>query len=183
MNEIKKEFMPFCWRVVSLHVIVYFLAGIFAVLFLNYEELFNNGTLSLLMRPVDSPIVAAGPGLQIINGFFMSLYLFPFKSVFISGKKSWIKLFLLLAGFSLFSPQSPTFGTLEGIIYTKIPIQNHLLSVPECLVYSLLFSVLLFMWYKKPKKAWNILSVILVMLIVLTSVAGVLSKIGVLKTN
>ena len=37
------------------------------------------------MRPVDSPIVAAGPGLQIINGFMMSLYLFPFKTIFIAG--------------------------------------------------------------------------------------------------
>jgi hypothetical protein len=76
MNEFKKEFITFCRRVVSLHVIVYFLAGIFALLCLNYEELFSNETTSLLMRPVDSPIVAAGPGLQIINGFMMSLYLF-----------------------------------------------------------------------------------------------------------
>jgi len=32
MNEFKKEFITFCRRVVSLHVIVYFLAGIFALL-------------------------------------------------------------------------------------------------------------------------------------------------------
>jgi hypothetical protein len=117
MNEFKKEFITFCRRVVSLHVIVYFLAGIFALLCLNYEELFSNETTSLLMRPVDSPIVAAGPGLQIINGFMMSLYLFPFKTIFIAGKRSWLKLFFLLLGFSIFSPQSPTFGSLEGIIY------------------------------------------------------------------
>ncbi|MDD5698554.1 MAG: hypothetical protein PHH77_08040 [Victivallaceae bacterium] len=183
MNEFKKEFITFCRRVVSLHVIVYFLAGIFALLCLNYEELFSNETTSLLMRPVDSPIVAAGPGLQIINGFMMSLYLFPFKTIFIAGKRSWLKLFFLLLGFSIFSPQSPTFGSLEGIIYTKIPIWNHLLSIPECLIYSILFSVLLFAWYKRPKKAWNILSVIAVMLIVLASVAGVLAAIGALGSN
>jgi len=183
MNEIKKEFMPFCWRVVSLHVISYFIAGIFALSFINYKEYFNTGTLSLLMRPTDSPIVAAGPSLQIINGFFMSLFLFPFKTIFISGKKSWVKLFFLLLGFSFFSPQTPAPSTFEGVIYTKIPLSYHLLGIPECLVYSLIFSALLFGWYTKPKKTWNILSVIVVMLIVLISTMGVLSSFGVLKNN
>jgi hypothetical protein len=183
MKEIKKEWMTFCWRVLSLHVIVYSTAGIFALFFMNYQEHFNSGALSQFMRPTDSPLVAAGAGLQVINGFFMSLFLFPFKSVFIAGKTGWIKLFFLLLGFSVFSPQNPAPGTFEGVIYTKIPIQYHLLGIPECLIYSLLFSVLFFGWYKNPKKIWNMLSIVSVSLVMILSVAGVLSSIGVLKHN
>jgi len=41
-----------------------------------------------------------------------------------------------------------------------------------------LFSLLVFYWYERPKKLWNILSIILVSLIILMSLMGVLAASG-----
>ncbi len=80
MKVDRKQFLQFSWRVTSLHMISYFIAGVLALFFAGYKELFRSDILSVLMRPLDSSIVAAGPSLQIILGFFMSLFLFPFRS-------------------------------------------------------------------------------------------------------
>lgn len=46
--------IKFIWRIASAHTIAYFIAGLFAITFLNYDELFNVGDLSF-MRSTDSP--------------------------------------------------------------------------------------------------------------------------------
>jgi len=181
MEPIKHEFLPFSWRVTVLHMTAYLIAGVIALVFMDYKELFASGSLSSLMRPTDSPIVAVGPFLQIIQGFVMSLFLFPFRSIFISSKNGWLYLLLLLAGFSIFAPEIPGPGTFEGILYTKISIQEHLLSLPETLIYSIVFSALFALWYRYPKKIWNMLSIISVCLIFLMSILGYLAAIGLLK--
>lgn len=178
----KKEFMTFCWRMTSLHMISYLTAGLFALLVLNYGEFFSSESMSLIMRPITSPYVSIGPALQIILGFFMSIFLFPFRTIFISQKNGWIYLFLLILGFSVFSPQLPAPGSFEGLIYTTIPLKDHLLSLPESIIYSFLISFMLFMWYKKPNKAWNVFTIIIVCLIFLMSIAGLLSSMGIIKT-
>ena len=181
MKDKTKEALAFGWRTASVHMVSYFLAGIFALLFMNYKELFKADSFALLMKPVESPVVALGPALQIIQGLVLSLFLYPFRSVFLSSKRGWALLLLLIAGFSIFAPEIPGPGTFEGLVYTKIPLVYHLLSLPETLVYSLLFSGLLFLWYKKPKKAWNVISIIAVCLIFLMSALGYLSSVGILK--
>lgn len=183
MKENQQAYPTFGWRVLSLHVISYFAAGILALIFLNYRQYYNTGTMALLMRPANSATVAAGAGLQVVNGFFMSLFLFPFRSVFLTGKTGWMRLFFLIFGFAVFSPQVPGPGTFEGLIYTKISISEHLHGLPESLAYSLLFSILLSAWYKRPARLWNILAFTLVFLIILASVAGVLDSMGLLGSH
>ncbi len=181
MESAKSEFLPFSWRVTVLHMIAYLMAGIIALVFMDYKELFASGSLAALMRPTDSPIVAIGPFLQIIQGFVMSLFLFPVRSTFISSKNGWLYLLLLIAGFSIFAPEIPGPGTFEGVLYTKISIQEHLLSLPETLIYSIVFSALFALWYRYPKKIWNTLSIISVCLIFLMGILGYLAAIGLLK--
>ena len=69
-NMIRQPESPktFVWRICSAHVIAYFTAGVFAMLFLDYRTHFSSESLALLMRPVSSPWVALGPGLQIFRG-------------------------------------------------------------------------------------------------------------------
>ena len=181
MESKKNEFLQFSWRVTSMHMVSYLLAGILALVFINYKEFFKSESLSLLMRSVDSPIVAAGPSLQIILGFIMSIILFPFRSIFLSRKRGWLYLLLLIAGFSIFAPEIPGPSTFEGLIYTTIPLKDHLLGLPETVIYSLLFSILLTFWHSKPKKIWNILSIIAVCLIFVMSILGVLASVGIIK--
>lgn len=178
MESKKNEFLSFSWRVTSLHMIAYLFAGMLALIFIDYESLFATDSLALLMKPVNSPIVAFGPFLQIILGFAMSVFLYPFRTIFMDQKRGWFYLLMLIAGFCIFTPQVPGPGNFEGLIYTNISIQQHLLSLPETILYSILFSTLLPLWAKYPKKIWNILSVIGVVLIFIMGVLGYLAAIG-----
>ena len=165
-------------------MIAYFLAGITALATMNYEAQFSEGFLEILMRPVTSPIVPLGMVLQVINGFVLSIILFPFRRVFLErAKGGWMPLFLLLVGFTLFAPQIPGPGNLEGLIYTNIPIAVHLMSVPETLLYSFLFSIGITGWYAHDKKWMNSVSVVFVVLIALMSLLGYLDAVGALPTR
>lgn len=59
------------------HTLTYFLMGILALNFLNYEDVFVSGALENYMRPTDSPWVAAGPALQWIRGIIFALAFYP----------------------------------------------------------------------------------------------------------
>lgn len=176
----KNKSLAFIWRVTSIHTIAYFIAGIFALFAVNYEERFASEFLSMIMRPIDSPWVAISPALQIIRWIIVTLVLLPFKDIIIS-KNGWIKLSGHILGLSYISTIGPTFGSFEGYIYTKIHLQYHLLGIPETLLYVFLFSSLLFIWYKNPIKACNIISAFLIVLIVIMSFLGYLSSIGLIK--
>jgi hypothetical protein len=174
------EIATFIWRVISTHTIAYFVAGIFAVFFMHYKDQFAADIMSSIMRPFDSPWVALGAGLQIFRGIIIAFVLLPFKEILIS-RSGWIKLSGLILGLSYISTIGPTFGSFEGYIFTKIPLQYHLLGIPEALIYVFLFSISFYLWYKKPNKAWNIISTIFIILIVLMSFLGYLSSIGLIK--
>jgi len=178
MEPKKNDFLSFSWRVTSLHMLAYFIAGMLALILIDYKTLFASDSLALLMKPTNSPIVAFGPFLQIILGFAMSIFLYPFRTIFIGQKNGWFYLFLLIAGFCIFTPQVPGPGNFEGLIYTNISIEQHLLSLPETLIYSIIFSTLLPLWAKYPKKIWTILSATAVVLIFLMGVLGYLAAIG-----
>lgn len=173
MTEQKKASWPkFLWRISASHIVSYFIMGVIFSTLLNYKGNFASSALSF-MRPTDSPWVAAGPSLQIIRGILFALVLWPIGEVFLQRKKGWVILWLLFLGLAILGTAGPTPGSLEGIIYTKIPIGYHLLGLPEAVLQTLLFSLFVFYWYKKPAKTWNVLMAIGVGLIVLMSLAGV----------
>ena len=145
------------------------------------KSLIASDTLSAIMRPYESPLVALGPSLQAINGFFMSIILYRIRNQIINEKNGWITLFFLVAGFSIFAPQAPAPGTFEGFIYTKITIMEHIVGLPECFLYSLLFSFGFYKWFRKPKKIWNILAISIISIRGLISLLGYLSSVGILK--
>lgn len=168
----------FVWRVVYSHTIAYFLAGLFAVVFMNYREHYASASLSLLMRPVDSAIVALGPALQILRGLIIALVLYPLRKVFIGEKRGILKLALLLFGVSYLSTIGPTPGSFEGIVYTVLPLQYHLLGLPETLLYVALFCAILWGSYRLEKKWVLIASIVCVSIVCCFSVLGFLAATG-----
>jgi len=165
----------FLWRISAVHVITYFIVGIITMTFFNYEHLFSSGNLASFMKPLDSPWVALGPGLQIFRGIIFALVLWPFKSIFLDEKKGWLKIWMLFIGLSILSTFGPALGSIDGFIYTTVPIKQQLIFLPELLFQSFLLSFCIFYWYRKPKKVFTVLSIILVSLILLMSIAGFIS--------
>jgi hypothetical protein len=90
--EKKSDAVRYFWQIIYAHTIAYFIAGIFAVVAINYRELFSTEIISSFMLPVDTPIVALGPFLQIFRGIIIALILFPLRKTFFEEKNGLLKL-------------------------------------------------------------------------------------------
>ena len=179
--EKKKSLAVYVLQIASCHTIAYFIAGVLAYYFMNYKEHFSSQSLSMLMLPTDSPWVAIGPSIQIFRGVIIALVLYPFKKVFFEESHGTAKLALLIFGLSYLSTIGPTPGSFEGYVYTKLPVQYHLLGIPETTIYVGLFSIMVVQWNKNQKKLYTALSIILVLLIIIMSTMGFLKALGILK--
>ncbi|MFI5184497.1 MAG: hypothetical protein ACHQNV_08865 [Vicinamibacteria bacterium] len=76
--------------------------------------------------------------------------------MFLGGAQGWLKLWGLLMGLAIFSTAGAAPGSVEGMIYTKIPVAHHLLGLPEVLLQTLAFSLLLHAWHRHPGRAWSV---------------------------
>ena len=165
-------FGRFAGRVTSCHLVTYFITGVLAYTLLEYETLFQTGAFACLMRPISSRWVAAGPALQVIRGLIFAVALYPFQSVFLNGRQGWLKLWGLLVGLAIFSTAGAAPGSVEGMIYTKIPLGSQLIGLPELLLQTLTFCLLVTAWHRHPHRAWAIVMGGLMILGILLSLAG-----------
>jgi hypothetical protein len=125
------------------------------------------------MRPIGSKWVAAGPALQVIRGLVFAVVLYPFRKVFLDENRGWLKLWGLFLGLAILSTMGPSPGSIEGLIYTRLSVVEHLRGLPEVIVQTLVLSALLVRWYHAPRRVWTIVMGVGVGLVVLMSVAGV----------
>ena len=170
----------FIWRIAALHTIAYFIAGLFAVRFLNYSGEFGFDIMANMMLPVDHWKVAIGLGLQPIRGIIIALVLVPFKMIILADK-GWIKLACLIFGLSYLSTFGPAIGSFDGYIFTEVPLKVHLLGIPEMVIYIFLFTSLLSAWYKNPYRGVNFMVAICVGFILLMSLFGFLDSLGMIS--
>jgi hypothetical protein len=75
-------------------------------------------------------------------------------------------------GLAIFSTAGAAPGSVEGIIYTKIPLGLQLIGLPEVLLQTLAFSLLVTTWHRHPHLAWAIVIGGLMVLGILLSLAG-----------
>ena len=173
----RKDNGIFIWRITALHTIAYFIAGLFAIRFMNYSEEFGSETMKNMMLPVDHWQVAIGLGLQPIRGVIIGLVLLPFKNIILADK-GWIKLAFLILGLSYLSTMGPAIGSFDGYIFTNLSLKYHLLSIPETLIYIFIFTSLISFWYKYPWRGINFMFSIFLGFILLMSLFGFFDSLG-----
>jgi hypothetical protein len=171
-SESSSAFIRFAGRVVACHVVTYLVCGLAASNLLDYASRWEDPRFAF-MRPLDSPWVALGPALQVVRGVVLALALYPFRSVFLGGDKGTLRLAVLLIAIGVLSTYGPAPGSLEGLVYTRLPLALHLFGLPEVIIQPALFSMLLVAWHHRPHRAWGIVLGILTALTVLMSLAGV----------
>ncbi len=176
-------FGPFALRVTTSHMVSYFLAGLGAVLFLDYRSQFVSEALSCYMRPVDAPIVALVPIFQVVRGLIFAAALYPFRHVFLEAPRGWLLLWGLMLGLAVLSPTGPAPGSVEGFIYTKVPIGQQIRGYFEVLPQTFLFSFLVVAWSRRPSRAWAVVMVAMTLIIALLSVMGYLAATGRMPTS
>ncbi len=166
------SFGRFLARTTACHMVTYFIFGLIALFAFDYARAFASDNLSCFMLPTNSKWVALGPGLQIFRGLIFALALYPFRGVFLAGRQGWLTLWGLLIGLCILSTAGPAPGSVEGLIYTKIPWRAQLLGLREVVAQTLAFSYLLVAWHRHPRRAWGIVMGILTALVLLLSIAG-----------
>ncbi len=106
------------------------------------------------MRPTDDPLVMAGPLFQPIRGVLFGVVFYLLREVFFGKKNGWLIMWIVLVVLGVLSTFGPSPGSLEGLIYTTVPLGGQLFGLTEVFVQSLLLAVALFYWITHPEKRW-----------------------------
>lgn len=142
-------------KAVVVHTVTYFLVGLLAMTLFHYEDQFNEGILGELMRSIDDPVVAAGPLVQPLRGALFGLVFYLLREPVFNRRDGWLRAWATLVIVGIIAPFGPAPGSIEGLIYTTLPISTQLSGgMLEVLLQSLLLSTLLFYWVKHPQKTW-----------------------------
>ena len=89
---------------------------------LDYPELFSRPIMAGFMRATDDPMILVGPLLQPLRGALFGLILYPFRDVVLGNEKGWLYAWGLFAVIGIVSPYGPAPGSLEGLVFTRIPL-------------------------------------------------------------
>ena len=154
MDTNRLTFWGITLRTIVVHTITYFIVGLFAFTILDYRARFAEVGLSSFMRSTDNPLVMAGPLFQPIRGILFGLVFYLLRDAFFSGKNGWLTMWIVLVVVGIFSTFGPSPGSVEGLVYTTVPVSRQLVGLIEVLVQSLLLSFVLFYWVNHPEKRW-----------------------------
>ena len=174
MQTTQSSFLNLALKTIVVHTLTYFLVGLVAFTVFNYSAQFAKPGMASFMRPTNEPIVALGPALQPIRGILFALAFFPLREILFGRKNGWLVTWLMLVTLGIFSTFGPAPGSVEGLIYTTIPIRDQLSGgIFEVLTQSLLLSGILYYWVNHPGQRWlNWVLGILFVLAILMSIMG-----------
>jgi hypothetical protein len=146
------RFFSFSIKTMIIHTATYFAFGIIMSNVFNYKDIFNLPVIRDFMRPIDSPFVLAGPFLQPIRGFLYALVLWPIRNIFLEKKYGWFSLWSIFLAIGILGTPAAAPCSMEGVIYSKLPLWYHGMGLIEMVLQTLSFSFLLVWWFKKSKK-------------------------------
>ncbi len=144
-----KTFLMFALRVIVAHTLTYFVFGIIMSNVFHYSEIFKMPIIRDYMLPIDEHNVLAGPFMQPIRGLIFAVGLWPIRGLLIEKKRGWLSLWGLLVTIGILSTPAASPGSIEGILYTKLPMWYHVIGYPEIMLQTLVFSIWLIWWERQ----------------------------------
>ena len=145
------SFLNFTLKVIIAHTFTYFLFGLLMSNIFDYRDIWQQDVIKDFMRSYNSPWIMAGPFLQPIRGILFAVGIWPIKEIVINNKYGWLTLWGIIVIFGILSTPAAAPCPVEGILYTQLPLWFHLIGLPEIMLQTLLFSILLTYWIKRPK--------------------------------
>ncbi len=142
------KFVQFAVKVIVVHCLSYFVFGLVMSRLFNYEELFQREIIRDFMLPLNSRTVL-GVLLQPVRGLLFAVALWPIRSVVLEKKHGWLIVWLIFVVFAILSTTSAAPSSIEGVLYTRLPLWYHLIGLPEITLQTLAFSYLLVWWDKR----------------------------------
>lgn len=159
------------------HTLTYVMMGALAAHFLNYAAAMARPDSG--MRPFTSPWVMAGPLFQPLRGLVFALVFYPLRELLFGRKNGWLLMAWMLIALGILSTFGPASGSIEGMIYTPVPIRSQLRGSLEVVPQALLLSALLCYWVNHPGKKWlNWLLGIVFFIMMALLILGLLTRHG-----
>ena len=155
MLKPSKRFVYFTIRFILVHVLTYIFIGVVFMNLQNYASAFITLDAFANFRSLDSTIVKLAPVFQIFRGAFFAFILYPFYNTLIKSDYAWVKMFFLIWGFSLIGSVAPIPGSIEGMIYTKMSLAEHLIGIPEVTVQIFVFSWFFVKWENRTERDYS----------------------------
>jgi hypothetical protein len=134
------------------HTITYFLVGILAFLVLDYSARFSDPSVAAYSRPTSDPIVMAGPLFQPIRGLLFGVVFYLLRDSIFRRPRGWLILWATLVVIGIIGQFIGGPGSIEVLVYTRIPVWFQITLFPEVFIQTLLLSILTFYWIHHPKK-------------------------------
>jgi hypothetical protein len=141
-------------KTIIVHTITYFAVGLFAFTVFDYSTRFADPSLSCFMRQTDHPLVAGGLLFQPIRGLLFGIVFYRLRDVLFRGRGGWFTMWIMLVVVGIFSTFGPAPGSVEGVIYTTLPIRGQLFGLTEVLLQSLLLSIITTYWVDHHSLRW-----------------------------
>jgi len=155
MLKPSKRFVYFTLRFILVHVLIYIFIGVIFNSFQNYNGVFINIERTFNFRSSESAIFRMASFWQIFRGAFFAFILYPFYYTIIKSDYAWLKLFLLIWGFSLIGSIAPIPGSIEGLIYTKTTLVEHSAAFIKFTVEILIFSWFFVKWENRTERDYS----------------------------
>jgi len=164
-------------KTIVAHTITYFLMGILASNLLDYAERFSRAEMVCWMRQVNDPLIMAGVLFQPIRGLLFALVFYLLRQVFFAKPNGWLIMWCSLVVFGILSTFGPSPGSIEGMVYTVIPLSEQFIGLLEVIPQAFLLSLLLYYWVNHPEKKWmNWTMGVIFFIVLLLPVLGLLSR-------
>ena len=144
-----KEFLNFTGKVVIVHTVTYFMFGLLISNLFDYGRLYRQEIIRDFVRPIDSYYVFLGPLVQPIRGLLFALGLWPIRNTIMENRRGWLILWSIFIVFGILGTPAAAPSSLEGVIYSKLPLWYHLIGLPEIVLQTLAFSLILVWWEKR----------------------------------
>jgi hypothetical protein len=154
MDTPQPRFLGLAARTIVAHTITYVFMGVLASTFLDYKSAFARPEMACWMRQYGDPLLTAGPLFQPIRGLIFALVFYPLRESLFGKKNGWLLMWWMLVALGILSTFSAAPGSVEGMVYTRLPILGQMIGWLEIVPQAFLLSALLCYWVNRPAKKW-----------------------------
>jgi hypothetical protein len=152
MQDRQPGFLSLAAKTAVCHALTYFIMGALAYNLLHYADAANKPDSD--MRSTASAWILFGPALQVVRGVLFASVFYPLRSLLFNRRNGWLLMSWILIGVGILGTFGAPSGSLEGFIYTTIPVANQFRGYLEIVPQALLLSALLCYWVNHPEKKW-----------------------------
>ena len=151
MNNPQPSLRSILYRTIISHTVTYFATGVIAAILLDYSTRMIRPDVAPIIRKITDPILMAGPLFQPFRAALLAIVFYLLRDVLFSNRKGWLIMWCMLVVIGILTPFSASWGGVEGMIFFKFPLWDHIVGWPEVFSQTLLLSVILTYWVNHPK--------------------------------